>query len=284
MSSKAYYEKHYTHPEWPGGASGVTVGIGYDLGYQSSDKIEADWRGRVDGNSLLLMKRCAGVRGAAAQSLTRYVQQITVPWDAAMSVFTQRDIPQWEAATKRALPNCDLLSATCFGVLVSISYNRGAAGWTSAGSDRFREMYAIRQCMLSKRFALVADQIDSMARLWPNSGVGGRRHREASLFRDSLAEPVITSNHIDAPLQPAVIASNVPDKTARTPPPATTKTQNAAAGAAAGATIGAASYLHSSGVSPWIIAVAIILGLAAGGGGWWLWYKHRNPTPRPASD
>ncbi|MER3498445.1 MAG: hypothetical protein C4308_07320 [Chitinophagaceae bacterium] len=33
ISSKELYEKKYQQPTWPGGASGVTIGIGYDCGY-----------------------------------------------------------------------------------------------------------------------------------------------------------------------------------------------------------------------------------------------------------
>ena len=32
-SSPEFYAKHYQHFEWPQGASGPTVGIGYDCGY-----------------------------------------------------------------------------------------------------------------------------------------------------------------------------------------------------------------------------------------------------------
>src|SRR5438067_11642326 len=29
--------------EWPGGESGVTIGIGYDLGFATSEQFKADW-------------------------------------------------------------------------------------------------------------------------------------------------------------------------------------------------------------------------------------------------
>ena len=39
-----YYEKVYGgHPVWPGGASGVTTGFGYDLGYVSAAEFQTDW-------------------------------------------------------------------------------------------------------------------------------------------------------------------------------------------------------------------------------------------------
>ena len=28
---------------WPGGASGITIGIGYDLGYITVDRFESEW-------------------------------------------------------------------------------------------------------------------------------------------------------------------------------------------------------------------------------------------------
>src|SRR4051794_35337592 len=119
VSSRAYYEKHYTHPEWPGGASGVTIGIGYDLGYATREKITADWSGLVTGEMLGAMFRCAGVRGDAAKALLLSVQHIVIPWDAAQQVFANRDVPSWTAAVLKAIPAADRLTPTCLGVLVS---------------------------------------------------------------------------------------------------------------------------------------------------------------------
>ena len=49
VSGKEVYERNYRRPEWPGGSSGVTIGIGYDVGAGVSDKAQlwADWRGRI---------------------------------------------------------------------------------------------------------------------------------------------------------------------------------------------------------------------------------------------
>ena len=48
VTSKAYYEKHYRKPEWPGGASGVTIAVGYDLGFANEAKLRNDWTGKID--------------------------------------------------------------------------------------------------------------------------------------------------------------------------------------------------------------------------------------------
>ena len=39
-----YYERFLARPTWPGFASGVTVGVGYDCGYNSAEVILQDWR------------------------------------------------------------------------------------------------------------------------------------------------------------------------------------------------------------------------------------------------
>jgi hypothetical protein len=274
VSSRAYYEKHYIHPEWPGGASGVTIGIGYDLGYQTVAKIKADWTGLVDQNSVNLMLRCAGVKGGDAKSLTREVQAITVPWSAAMQVFMNRDIPQWIAAVYKALPNCDLLSQTCLGVLVSLAYNRGAGGFNSS-SDRFREMRQIKDAMIRRRFEVIPDFLDSMSRLW-TSGVAERRHREAALFREGLAEKSkqVTTTSVTEP-DPSVLADSKPDQNARTPQPKTTTVQNGTTGLIIASSTGAAYYF---GLTPVQITLAVIAAAVVAGGIWFAWYKNRNPS------
>jgi hypothetical protein len=274
VSSKAYYERHYVHPEWPGGASGVTVGIGYDLGYATAAKIKADFGALVDPGSLAAMVECAGVKGAAAQGLCARVRsRITVSWDAGYSVFMNRDIPSWIAATARALPNCALLSPTCLGVLTSLDYNRGTGGYSAAG-DRYLEMRQIKAAMASKDFAAIPGYLDHMARLW-SSGVAGRRHREAALFREGLKESVSTTPApVPPPPDPDVIGSSKPDQPARTKPPATTPAQHGSAGAIIVGTQAGAHWLGFSGSNLVLLTVASIV---IAGGVWFAWYRNRNP-------
>ena len=40
----AYYNKALKNPCYPGGASGVTIGIGYDLGYNTKAQFTNDWK------------------------------------------------------------------------------------------------------------------------------------------------------------------------------------------------------------------------------------------------
>ena len=52
--------------EWPGGESGVTIGIGYDLGQASRSKISADWSSLVDPD-MIMVKAAASERLRAAR-------------------------------------------------------------------------------------------------------------------------------------------------------------------------------------------------------------------------
>ena len=45
VSSRAFYERRLVHPIWPQGRSGITIGIGYDVGTVSAGTLKADWMG-----------------------------------------------------------------------------------------------------------------------------------------------------------------------------------------------------------------------------------------------
>src|SRR5690606_9796785 len=44
ITSPAWYDRRLRFPVWPGGASGVTWGVGYDGGHQTRAVIEDDWQ------------------------------------------------------------------------------------------------------------------------------------------------------------------------------------------------------------------------------------------------
>lgn len=191
VSSKATYEKKYRHPEWPGGASGVTIGIGYDVGAGVTNyaQLHRDWDGKIPQAMVDALVPAIGVTGERARALTAALKsKVDVPWDAAMKVFQEVTLPKYYALTAKALPNFDKLNADCKGVLVSLVYNRGAS--FSKDGDRYREMRAIRVHMAAKQFDKIPTELRSMARLWPGTGLVGRRNREAALFQEGLKKPL----------------------------------------------------------------------------------------------
>ncbi len=103
MSSKATYNKSYTGATWPGLNSGVTIGIGYDVGQTSAAAVKNDWSGLAAGRRHYepdaRRDRVGGrYQGQAARARAAALKgQVNVSYDAAMKVFSERDIPRWTA-------------------------------------------------------------------------------------------------------------------------------------------------------------------------------------------
>jgi hypothetical protein len=186
VSSEKIYTKKYQRPEWPGESSGVTVGIGYDLGQTPRDKIIADWKDHVDPGMLGAMVSASGVTGKKAEALTRKLHNlILIPWDKAIAVHKESVLPRWEDTTSNALPNTDKLSPDSFGALVSLTFNRGPSFRSSGG--RYSEMRNIRKHMQALEFEKIPGEFRDMKRLWPSSaGLRRRRDTEAKMFERGL--------------------------------------------------------------------------------------------------
>lgn len=189
VTSQKVYEKKYRRPVWPGEQSGVTIGIGYDVGYATPDRLRRDWAGRIPSAMVEALTKACGVRGAAAAALARSLRAVVdVPWSAAIAVFRDVEIPRWCRTVEKALPNTHLLSDECFGAIVSCAYNRGPS--FSNSGERYREMRAIKAHMAAQNFAAIPDELRAMARLWPNAkGLRERRAHEAELFAFGLRSP-----------------------------------------------------------------------------------------------
>ena len=184
VSDPAYYARHYSHFEWPEGASGPTVGIGYDCGYCTPGQIHADWTGIIDENRIKALIAASGKRGEAAHAWVReHGKSVTITWDEAMAQFREREAPKWIGEVARALPNTDALSPDCLGALVSLAYNRGPS--FNAPGPRYAEMRAIRLHMMNRDFDQIPHEFRSMKRLW-TGGVAARREHEAVLFENGL--------------------------------------------------------------------------------------------------
>lgn len=268
VSSRSYYERALQHPEWPGGASGVTVGIGYDLGYASVAKIQADWEAHVDAAMLAVMKRCSGVNGSGAQSLCASVRsQITIPWDAAMEVFLHRDIPQWTTTVCTKVPLADQLPPDSLGALVSLAYNRGAS--FDAPGDRYREMRDIKTHTAAHQWELDPNDIRSMKRLWPTvAGLRKRRDDEAALFELGLKSSPYTP-------PPHTINETPPNL----PPPPVSSNETGSVVTGGTTTAGAAAQAASAGWPLSRIILIVVVGVVVTAAVAFIAYRVRKSTP-----
>lgn len=190
--SKALIVEHETggrsgyvkRPEWPGGASGVTVGIGYDCGYNGRAAILSDWSDLPESTRLALAST-AGVKGVAAKPRAAALRWIIVPWENAEALFVRNTMPRFGTMTASAFPGITSTHGHVQGSMLSIVFNRGAS---MSGSSR-TEMRNIRGHVAAGRITSIPREIRSMKRLWVGKGLPGllrRRDAEASLIERSF--------------------------------------------------------------------------------------------------
>ena len=175
VGSPALYTRKWERPVWPGGASGVTWGIGYDGGQATRDDIARAWH---DHPKLERLLTSAGVSGTRAKYRTAELQDVVTPYPLALSVFKRESLPAYSRDVRRTFGRgVDAMSEGAIAAIESEHYNRGG----SMGGDRNREKRVIRdECVPARDSACVAAQLRSMKRLWPDvRGLINRREDEA---------------------------------------------------------------------------------------------------------
>ena len=188
---ETYYNKFLKNPAWPEGQSGVTIGVGYDLGYVNKAEFSEDWKD-LPKEIFDRLYKVVGIKGYNAKNLIRGLKDITIPWELALKVFNNKTVTKFYNLTRETFPNFDNLPEDAKGGLVSLVFNRGNA----LEGDRRREMKLIRDGMKlvsvydQKALSFIANQIRSMKRIWIGGsiekGMSRRRDAEAKLIEESL--------------------------------------------------------------------------------------------------
>lgn len=180
--------------KWPGGESGITVGIGYDLGFATPDQFRSDWGDCLSAGDCDALVAVIGLKGADAKARAAAVKAIIIKRADADRVFMERSIPKAQMETAAAFPGVEKLPADAQGALVSLVYNRGG-GMGVQGKpswDGRREMRAIRDAVARGDLQEIAAQLRSMKRLWEGKGLDGlvkRRDAEADLVASCIVPP-----------------------------------------------------------------------------------------------
>jgi hypothetical protein len=188
---ESYYNKFLKSPTWPGEQSGVTIGVGYDLGYVNKAEFTNDWK-ELNQKDFDRLYKVVGIKGVAAKDLVRGLKDISIPWDLSLKVFMNKTVTKFYNLTRETFPNFDKLPEDAKGGLVSLVFNRG----NSLEGDRRREMKLIRDGMKlvstfdQKALTFIANQIRNMKRIWIGGsiekGMSRRRDAEAKLIEESL--------------------------------------------------------------------------------------------------
>ncbi|MEQ1608697.1 MAG: trypsin-like peptidase domain-containing protein [Hyphomonadaceae bacterium] len=190
VSSPAYYKAKLQAPCWPGGESGLTIGVGYDLRHASAAEFREHWSALLPA---VVIDRLLPYCGKAEPDLAKRklavaaLKDIAISLEAATTVFTAVMLPMHTLKTEKCFPNTGDLHDIGMGALVSLVFNRGPG----LGSDDSRkEMRNIAAHMKAKAFDKVAGEIRDMKRIWQDkAGVAGlldRRDKEAAAFEEGL--------------------------------------------------------------------------------------------------
>lgn len=191
---KAYYNRFLSKPTWPGFSSGVTIGFGYDLGYNGKDSFSHVWKGHLKKSEISILSTAIGLRAprdrARIDHLLPQFSGIIVPWESGRQVFVEHTLPKFRRLLHRSLPEVSKLPLLCEGALLSLVFNRGAS--FNRQGDRFLEMREIKRHLHQGNLEQIPAAIESMKRIWPNSppphGLQQRRIDEANLFATGLRE------------------------------------------------------------------------------------------------
>lgn len=190
-----FYESITRWPHFPGESSGVTIGVGYDLRFNTEEDFRELWSPWLPGAAVEELVQDIGRRGTKTRVQALRRKGVEVPFKAAWPVFVRQTLPRYHAQTEAVYPSLPRLPDLCRSALVSIVFNRGS----SLRGSRRREMRRIQEILAAaddlslhkpKRRMILADveeEILSMKRLWaPGSGLIKRRQAEANLWREGL--------------------------------------------------------------------------------------------------
>jgi GH24 family phage-related lysozyme (muramidase) len=184
VGSPELYERLYKSPYYPGGKnSGVTAGIGYDLGHRAPSIIIKDWHKHPHK---VRLATASGITGPLAKSVAHSLADISIGFGYAREVFEQTMIIEHNRIARRVFrpANFDKASQGVRDALIDIVFNRGGS---MAGQSR-TEMRTIRDVCLPKQdHACIKAEIIKMCRINAGTDIGRgicrRRHADAALIK-----------------------------------------------------------------------------------------------------
>ena len=180
VGSPAQYVRKYQGVICPGGGSGPTIGIGYDLGTQTAREIRAAWGGHPQVD--VLVTASGQVGGAKCNAWRAKHRDIRVAYSDAIRVFAEVDWPKYSDMAGRAYRNgWAELTRNHQGSLTSNGYNRG---FSFLGSRRTEMRHVRDTCVPGNDAPCTAGQLRASCRVWDSQpdirkGLCARRHAEA---------------------------------------------------------------------------------------------------------
>lgn len=187
---KKYYDKYLSKPTLPGGDSGITIGIGWDLRYNTVPRFNKFWGPRIPEPNAMALRKLCGFK-FANEFTVKELSHIIIPWHHAEAVFNEDTIPRFWALTMSVFPGVELLPAEGQWAMLSLVFNRGG----SLVGERRQHMRKIANILrlgaidgfISKsEIRQIAECFRNMTSIWSGkdiyTGMYRRRHAEADLL------------------------------------------------------------------------------------------------------
>lgn len=174
-------EGYRGRPYWPGGASGVTLDPGIDLGHAPMDFIEALYGPLLTNRQMDALRLVSGFKGTDARDAlkrSRLIQSIRITSVEGVALMPHTAKPYWDGITRRfpALTRKDT-PASVQTVLLSLAYNRGILN---------RHLEPLGAPLEAKRWSEVAATIGSMQQNHRLKGIRIRRRQERMVIEAEL--------------------------------------------------------------------------------------------------
>ncbi len=175
-------EGHAGKAYWPGGASGVTLDPGFDLGQQEPAQLNEYYQTILTPQQLTACHKCIGLKGHSAKAhlnTSGDLLGIRLSRDAALDVFPAVVAPYWVAIVKRFPALGD--NATPGAVqtaLLSLAFNRGAYN---------RDLATLSESIAAADWHAVARKISAMQQDHSLEGIRKRRRMEGDLITAALS-------------------------------------------------------------------------------------------------
>jgi len=183
VTSKIVYDSRYKRPVWPGGTSGVTIGLGYDIGFHTPAQLQKDWGQHLRPSEIQALSKCCGKIGIVCKSLLPI--NVVIPFETACEVFYRVSLPKYAKQAASIYDELETLHPWEQTAIVGLVYNRGA----SLKGERRAEMFQLISAIKNDNDALMASIIKQMKRLW------GEDQKGLRLRRDKEAEFIAAPDH-----------------------------------------------------------------------------------------
>lgn len=174
-------EGHQGKPYWPGGASGVTLDPGVDLGHVPPELIEALYASILRPSEMRILKQVLGIKGEDARTALNTVpgiKDIRISRDQAYRVMPHAAKAYWDGIVRRfkATARKDT-PPSVQTVMLSLAYNRGVFN---------RGLEPLGELLQGRDWHGVANVVGAMQQKHKLKGIRLRRRQEAALIRTEL--------------------------------------------------------------------------------------------------